>query len=279
MRRTAALALVACGAALIISPALAGAETPPATGESNIAIEQTVSPEQGQCLPALLALTNVVGQTETTFSLRVIVSAPLCEPITATAVIYAMPGNGVAWPQELVETKDVVISEAGEILVTFTKTCDPVQFDVVVGATPQTIDPFTAPFTFHGPLLFPVDTGTALQYFGCTSPTTTTSDTTTTTSSTTTSSTIPVSVLGSTTIAPAIAAVTSSTTSTPGVAVAGTSATNRNANASALALTGSTSGWFVGLGLALLTVGGLLFLGTRRRPAHVDVPGPDPTLD
>ena len=280
LRRTAALALLACGATLLIAPAMAGADIAPEKGDSAITIEQTVSPDQGDCQSSLLALKNTAGETATTFALRILVSAPLCDPITATAVVYAMPGDGVAWPQQLVETKDFVIREAGVITVTFAKTCNPVQFDVLVGATPRTIDPLGE---WHGPLLFPLDTGTSLQYFGCTSPTTT--ENTSTTSSapsttgsapSTTSSTVPVSVDSATTIKPGIAAVT--TPAPAAVAVAGTSPT-RSANASALALTGTTSAWFLGLGLVLLTLGGLMFFGSRRRLATVDTTDEHPTAN
>ena len=273
LRRAAALALAACGATLLIAPAMAGADIAPEKGDSAITIEQTVSPDQGDCRPPLLALKNTAGETDTTFALRILVSAPLCDPITATAVVYAMPGDGVAWPQQLVETKDFVIREAGVITVTFAKTCNPVQFDVLVGATPRTIDPLGE---WHGPLLFPLDTGTSLQYFGCTSPTTTVNTSTTSSAPSTTSSTVPVSVDSATTIKPGIAAV--ATPAPAAVAVAGTS-TTRSANASSLALTGTTSTWFLGLGLVLLTLGGLMFFGSRRRLATVDTTDEHPTAN
>lgn len=261
LRRTAALALVACGAALLITPAIAGAESVENGDVSAISIVQTPDEVQGECQPAILALSNTHVSTPTSFTLTVVASAPLCEPITATAAVYGMPGNGEAWPQELVETKDFTISAAGTTVITFTKDCAPVQFDVVTGATPQTIAPWAEK---HGPLLFPLDDTTAEQYFGCTPETTTTTSTTTTS---TTTSTVPPEVLGTTTIAP-----TTSTTLAPQTAQVEaanvTRATTSPANAKALALTGSSSSKGVVAGLVLIGLGAVLFIASRRRHAN-----------
>ena len=274
VRRHAALALLACGAAMMIAPAFAGAATAVDDGEatSKITIVQTPSEAQPECLPALLGMTNFVNSTDEYFKLTVVASAPPCDPINATAVIYAMPGDGVAWPQELVEKKDFTIDVAGTTEITFSKDCGPAQFDVVTGATPQTIAPWTEK---HGPLLFPVDTGTAQQYWGdaegCTPETTTTTESTTTTteSTTTTSSTVPVDVLGSTTIKPDLAATSTSTT--PGASVSVLAATQtRTATTSgtALALTGSSSGRIALGGAVLVVFGAVLFVISRKRSAQ-----------
>lgn len=207
----AALALV--GSAAVVGTAV-GADEGPAG--SNISIVQTDTPTQGPCLPRWLALSYTVADTATSFTLNVTASAPLCDPVwDASAVIYAMPGDSIAWPQELRERVAFTISKAGTTAITFTKTCLPVQFDVVTGATPQTIAPWGE---WHGPLLFPLDINTALQHWGypcevttttastttTTEPTTTTQSTTSTTSTTTTAST-------TTTTAP----TTTTTTTTP----------------------------------------------------------------
>jgi hypothetical protein len=131
---------------------------------SNIKIVQTTDTIQGACLPSILSLTNKVSSSETEFILTVIASAPLCEPVRATAAVYAMPANGVAWPQTLVEATPFTIFEAGTTVITFYKANACVQFDVITGYAPQTISPLGP---WHGPLLFPFDLATAEQYWGC----------------------------------------------------------------------------------------------------------------
>ncbi len=138
----------------------AGAES----GATRITV--TPRPDANQSAPCLTtpwALRNVVGSDESSFTLRVVTTARLCVPVEATAVVYSMPGNGQAWPQKLVETVPVTIGPAGSIDIVFHKACDPQQFDVVTGATPETIAPFGP---WHGPLLFPLDTSTAQQFWG-----------------------------------------------------------------------------------------------------------------
>lgn len=175
----ALLALVALGA--LASPSQAQTELP--DGPGSISITQTPSGGGGVCLPPALALRQSVRNTPTTFTLTIRVVAPLCARVNAVAAIYRMPGRGVAWPQTLVTTLPFTLREPGVTVVTFTKGCDPVQFDVITGATPQTISP-TGPF--HGPLLFPFDLSTSLQWWGCVPPSTTTTSTTTSTTTTTT---------------------------------------------------------------------------------------------
>ena len=131
---------------------------------SNIKIVQTTDNVQGVCLPSLLSLSNKVSSSETEFVLTVIASAPLCEPVRATAAVYAMPSNGVAWPQTLVEAAPFTIFEAGTTVITFHKANACVQFDVITGYAPKTISPLGP---WHGPLLFPFDLSTAQQYWGC----------------------------------------------------------------------------------------------------------------
>lgn len=181
--------VMAIGAVLIAVGALGAmpdvSATPAASApapESNIQIVQTPSGGGGICLPPALAMRQSTRSDATTFRLTIRVTSPLCARVNAVAAIYKMPGNGVAWPQTLLETAPFSLREAGVTEIIFTKTCTPVQFDVITGATPPVISP-TGPW--HGPLLFPFDTATSLQWFGC-GPTTSTSTTSTSSSTTTT---------------------------------------------------------------------------------------------
>ena len=126
----------------------------------NISIVQTPSGATAPCSAFPLVARNNSSSDSATFRLRITLLAPLCAPITASAVIYAMPGNGAAWPQQLQEKVSFTLQAAGVTEVTFTKVGTPVQFDVVTGATPQRIAPW---LQWHGPLLFPFDTGTSQQ--------------------------------------------------------------------------------------------------------------------
>ena len=128
-----------------------------------------------------------------------------------------MPDNGDAWPQTLVERVDFRLDVAGVTEVRFAKECSPVQFDVITGVSPQVISPTGE---WHGPLLFPFDVATSLQYFGdgpdCNRTTTTTTESTTTTTESTTTTTE-----STTTTTEATTTTTESTTTT--AEVAGTS--------------------------------------------------------
>ena len=262
--RTAALAAVATisGAALLIGgTATAGAqeiedETP------HITVEVTPDEVQGNCVPAGLGLTYVVFSDDSVFRLTVTATSPQCSPIDASAVIYGMPGNGEAWPQQLLEREPVTISAAGVYEITFFKECTPVQFDVVTGVTPQTITPGGV---FHGPLLFPFDINTSEQYWGngedCPPPSTTTTTTESTTTTTESTTTVP-EVLGSTTIPPEVDSVTTVPTNN-NVQVGGITETRQPA---ALALTGSNAG-LGAFGVALLIAGMALMVVQRRRSA------------
>ncbi|MEI7886947.1 MAG: hypothetical protein WCJ04_06110 [Actinomycetes bacterium] len=126
----------------------------------NISIVQTPSGPTAPCSAFPLVARNSSSSDSATFRLRITLLAPLCAPFTASAVIYAMPGNGAAWPQQLQEKVSFTLQAAGVTEVTFTKVGTPVQFDVVTGATPQQIAPW---LQWHGPLLFPFDTATSQQ--------------------------------------------------------------------------------------------------------------------
>lgn len=134
-----------------------------------IRIVQTPDEDQsGPCseTPAT-AMRHTYGGDDEEWRLTIIVKERLCTAIHPTAAIYAMPGNGEAWPQTLVETLDFTIKEAGRTVVHFTKTCDPEQFDVVVGDTPPVIAPLGE---WHGQLLFPLDVNSSHQHWGCPPP-------------------------------------------------------------------------------------------------------------
>jgi hypothetical protein len=157
--------VVAClSGASVASPASASAAGQDA---GTISIVETPAAVAGACLPALFALTNTAVEEPSGFRLRISASAPLCDPIEVTAAIYAMPTDGTQWPQTLVNTRRFTLSGAGVTEVVFTRPCVPAQFDVVTGPTPPEIAPWAE---WHGPMLFPFDTGTALQSPGCGGP-------------------------------------------------------------------------------------------------------------
>ncbi len=257
------IALVIAGAFLVAAPALAGAEEGDVAPPSQITITQQAAQEQPACTPGILGLTNTVNSTAESFTLTVNAAAPPCDPIHATAVIYAMPGNGTAWPQRFVEKLDFTIDSAGTTIIEFFKTCDAQQFDVVVGETPEVID-VTGPW--HGPLLFPFDTGTAEQYWGCVENSTTvppetstpTDSSVPTESSVPTDSSVPAEVLGTSTVP-----VNVDNANDPGTEVLG-----QNAKARELALTGGNSGAVTIFGVALVALGAGMVLFSRRRNAE-----------
>lgn len=189
MRRRTAWRWVVGGTALICAAwtgADAGAQSAapePPPGSSRIAISSSPAPtSSASCLPGRLGMTYETATTGERFVLTVRSSAPRCEPIAATAVVYAMPPNGMAWPQRLVEARPVRIVDAGTVEIAFERTCAPTQFDVVTGATPERIAPWA---DWHGPLLFPFELATAFQDPGrnCTAPATTVAPPATTTPS------------------------------------------------------------------------------------------------
>jgi hypothetical protein len=161
-RRASQLAL-AVGASLLALSVWA-LPTAAAEGESSITVERTErdDPPAG-CAPLRNSLRYETEDGDDAFVLRILTDVPLCQPVVAAAVIYEMPGNGRAWPQQLRERREFELQPAGVTEVRFDKTCMPAQFDVVVGASPSTIEPFGQ---WHGPLLFPGDTATARQHWG-----------------------------------------------------------------------------------------------------------------
>jgi len=183
--------------------------TPPSDATTNVSVSTVPYVVQGPCSSSNLVLSNRVVNTPEAFTVTITANAPLCNPVFAKAVVYLMPGDGVAWPQKLAAIEPFTIDKAGVYTVTFVKGCDPAQFDIVTGAAPGTITPGGAA---HGPLLFP-DTNTALQWWGreCPEPTTTTGSTTSTsttgvttstTSTTSSTTTTPTSTSSTTTTAP-----------------------------------------------------------------------------
>jgi LPXTG-motif cell wall-anchored protein len=226
---------------------------------SAVTITQTPSGGGGLCVPPPLGLTYTTANTPESFTLRVVAASAPCTPIEAKAVIYAMPDGatpGNEWPQTLVEAVPFTISEAGVTEIVFAKDCDPVQFDVLTGATPQVISPTGE---WHGPLLFPLDTATSLQWFGtpgCTPATTTTTTTIPEVDSVTTvpadTPTTQPEVAGATTVPPQGSATTERPTAAP----------------AELALTGTGSAWAAATGVALVLAGAaMLFAARRRNPA------------
>lgn len=153
--------------------AVAGATTaclppPPATSTtSSVQVTEQPSGAAGPCVDPATTIatgntTRTVRSTSTTFTLVVTTARPLCGPLDATAVVYAMPGNGQAWPQTLARSTPVRLLAAGTTTITFSRGCGAAQFDVVTGPLPTTVDsPFAAP-----PLLFPLDVETAEQDWG-----------------------------------------------------------------------------------------------------------------
>ena len=211
--------------------------------------EATVTFTAGQatlndCVSAeayLFVASYTKSNTADAYTLNVTLSEDLCSPIYPRAAIYAMPGNGVAWPQELVSIKTFELQKAGTYSIRFNKVCGPQQFDVINGQTPQTIAPWGE---WHGPLLFPLAEDTALQYWGsvCEEVTTSIPETT---------PTIPATVLGTTVTRPG-------DPGDPGVKVAGT-------NVQSLPVTGSGTLEMIYISVVLTISGGIFLVMSRRR--------------
>ena len=148
--------------------AVAGAATaclppPPATSTtSTVQITERPSGGSGPCVDPTTSIatgntTRTVRSTATEFAVVITTVQPLCGPLDATAVIYAMPGNGTAWPQTLARSTPLRIQAAGTTTVAFSRACGAAQFDIVTGPVPTEVaSPFAAP-----PLLFPLDIETA----------------------------------------------------------------------------------------------------------------------
>lgn len=227
-------------AMLMVSSSANAAQTPN---------EATVTFTAGQatlddCVSAeayLLVASYTKSNTPDAYTVNVTLSEDLCSPIFPRAAIYAMPGNGVAWPQELVTVKTFELQKAGTYSIRFNKVCGPQQFDVINGQTPQTIAPWGE---WHGPLLFPLAEDSALQYWGsvCEEATTSVPETT---------STVPATVLGTTVTRP-------SDPGDPGVKVAGT-------NVQSLPVTGVGTLEIISISAALMLTGILFLAASRRR--------------
>ena len=248
------------------------------TEADNITVEQKPVVSNDRCVyPAVAVATNAMRYTYATsdkdFVLRITLDRPLCEPVDASAVIYSMPGDGVAWPQQLKQAKRFTLMDAGITTVTFIKGCDPVQFDVVTGDTPETITPLTAPT-----LLFPFDINTAEQWWGCAVPTTTTSTTlpvtTTTIPATTTTTTVPATTTTTvvpvpTTTVPVTTTTVPVTTTQPAPVVLPATVERSVAQVDevpTLAETGTNSLLLVVFGVVLVVVGFVFArVGDRRR--------------
>lgn len=262
----------AAGLTLLFTPLGASGQTTDgdasvsAAAVDSITITQTPSGNNSPCVPAANAissgtLTAWPVSDAATFTVTINASVPLCEPINATAVVYGMPGGGVAWPQTLKETEAFTLQAAGQTVITFSKACDPVQFDITTGNNPQVINT-----GFDHTLLFPTQLDTAFQHVGngpgCGQASTTTTSTTTSTSI------APTSVVAPTTVPvrvePAVTTPSSTTTAKPAVLAATSIPTTSN---SGLAVTGTTSGPFALVGGGLVFIGIAFILASRRRTA------------
>jgi len=223
-------AAIAAIVTLSTAACAAPGSAPAAATPNSVTVTQIPSGETGPCVPARSAisqgsLTRQISNTPTDFAVNINLTDPLCEPLEGAAVIYDMPGNGVAWPQSLNTVQRFTIQQPGTTAVRFTKGCQAAQFDIITGAAPASINPLNAP-----PLLFPGDISTALQSWGVTSrcgrgdPPTTTSTTTSTTlvttttvaPATTTTTTVPETT--TTTVAPETTTTTVPETTTTTVA-------------------------------------------------------------
>jgi hypothetical protein len=227
-----------------------------AGAETTITVETTPAENQGE----LCDLPDVSSSdTAEAFSVRIVLTGPLCGDQNVHAVAYAMPGNGQAWPQTLIAQQSFTLDRAGTTVVTFSKGCDPVQFDVLTGATPKSIN---SPLD-HGPVLTPGDPNqSALQWMGggenCGTTTTTT---TTEKPPVQPPGTPPPAVQGSTTVP----AATATTVRVAAVAVqAATTTPPSSPAATALALTGGRPGSALTVGAFLLAAGLVLSMLARQ---------------
>lgn len=248
----AGMAAVLGGAALLVASPTAGAA-------GNISITQTAIAPLTGCTTPEQALSFTTESDASRFELNIRASSALCEPITATAAIYAMPKDGAIWPQSLVETKSFTIGRAGVTSIVFARTCTPAQFDVVVGATPQVIAPWGER---HGPLLIP-DLRTAHQDPGVVcqpvAPTPAAGATTVPASRATTAA-------PTTTVPAVIASASTPTTSPPRVLDVSSDNPDRTVP-QALAVTGVSSQHLLRVGLTLLVGGVGMMLVARRNLA------------
>jgi len=157
------------GIAAAAAAASTGCQPPPPATSTTSSVQVTERPYggSGPCVDPTTSIstgntTRTVRSTATEFAVVITTVQPLCGPLDATAVIYAMPGNGTAWPQTLARSTPLRIQTAGTTTVTFSRACGAAQFDIVTGSVPSEVEsPFAAP-----PLLFPLDIETAEQDWG-----------------------------------------------------------------------------------------------------------------
>lgn len=272
--------LAVAGLALLAFP-LVSAGAVDALG--TIDVEQSAQPYEGDCVPTLVGRASwsyEVASTPEHFQLTIHNPSTLCDEVVATAVMYAMPDDG-NWPQRLAGAEDFTIREASTTVVTFTKDCQPVQFDVLTGETPDVIDVLGP---HHGPLLFPGALETSEQHRapGCAPTTTTTAVTTSTVAPESTTSTPTTSTSSSTSTTTSIASVAgASVDSTPPSEAGGSvgqqglggsqpqvlGATATRSGASTLALTGGDLAALAGVACLVLAAGTGAVLAARRRQA------------
>ena len=283
MQRRATWRWVVGGAALICAAwtgADAGAQPAapePTPGSSRVAIRSSpAATSSTPCLPGRTGMTYETATTSERFVLTVHSSAPRCEPIAATAVAYAMPTNGMAWPQRLIEARPVQIVDAGTVEIAFERTCAPTQFDVVTGATPERIAPWA---DWHGPLLFPLELATAFQDDGrgCGAPGTTVVPATPTTVTPTTAPTTAPTTSAPEEVTPTVdpsrdpdVEVLAVTTVPPGAneddaPVDPTSGIPSTPTVAGLALTGATTGILVAASLLMIVFGVGFVIGSWLR--------------
>jgi hypothetical protein len=252
---------------LLAAPTAAGAAEP----DPYISVSHVKGPGSQTCLPARQAASGATTNTSQAFTLIITAVAPICEPVTAA--VYSMPSNMFyPWPQNKVESTTFDV-EPGVTTIRFVKGCEPVQFDVVTGRTPDRINPTTGPM--HGPLLFEWFPWSALQHWGgtdCSTDNTTTTSTTTSTTTTTTTTTVASQT--TTTVDSAVEGTTTivgQTTTTPAPSVtpqvqsATTLASGPSTSPSSVGLAvtgGSSQGAFLVASAAILA--GIVLLRLRR---------------
>lgn len=168
--------VVAAVAAMVVAatlslPGVASAQSPspaPSPGPSVISTTFAPGAPSPGCTTFPFEVTHSAGSTAQAFQIRITVARRLCAPVGATAAVYAMPSYSAAWPQTLVERRVVTLQEPGTYVVSFAKGCAPQQFDLIAGTAASVTPPVISPTgIWHGPLLFPFDLSTSLQWRGC----------------------------------------------------------------------------------------------------------------
>lgn len=282
--------LVCAAAATLSTSASVGAVTGHAVTTQEAVVAPIISVTQvpaaislGPCSGGAADLHYQTVNDAESFTLRIVAVTEPCTPIEAVAVAYRMPDGSFAWPQSLVERRELRIERAGTVDVRFAKECVPLQFDVVTGATPDTIAPWAQ---WHGPLLFDGDVGSSWQHrpaANCAGPTSTVLPTTdspstvapsssTTLSSTSVPSTPTSEAGGDSSTTPSTASVLGATISaTPSTApeVLDTSVGRSGpTRVGGLALTGAAVNVLFVAGLVTLLVGLALVMLPRRRSGN-----------